>query len=146
MTAATLALPVSAQDSGKITEDPLELTIHFHFRDKYVYSEKWPVEQKAAEITNIHVRNVASLATTSSRDAFNLLIASGNLPDIVGGDANGGLKEDFIRYGLEGAFIPLDELIEENAPNLKAFFDSHKEIRNAISGPDGKLASSARHQ
>ncbi|MGQ2917797.1 extracellular solute-binding protein [Rhizobium oryzihabitans] len=139
ITAATLALPASAQDSGKITEDPLELTIHFHFRDKYVYSEKWPVEQKAAEITNIHVRNVASLATTSSRDAFNLLIASGNLPDIVGGDATGGLKEDFIRYGLEGAFIPLDDLIEENAPNLKAFFDSHKEIRNAISGPDGKL-------
>lgn len=77
------------------------------------------MEQKAAEITNIHVRNVASLATTSSRDAFNLLIASGNLPDIVGGDATGGLKEDFIRYGLEGAFIPLDDLIEENAPTSR---------------------------
>ncbi|MBP1842883.1 putative aldouronate transport system substrate-binding protein [Rhizobium petrolearium] len=133
------ASPGWSQETTKITDDPLELTIHFHFRDKYVYSEKWPVEQKAAELTNVHVRNVASLATTSSRDAFNLLIASGNLPDIVGGDASGGLKEDFIRYGLEGAFIPLDDLIEEHAPHLKAFFDGHPEIRRAISGPDGNL-------
>jgi putative aldouronate transport system substrate-binding protein len=141
LTAPNLVIPnlAWAQEAPKITEEPLELTIHFHFRDKYVYTQDWPVEQKAAELTNIHVRNVASLATTSSRDAFNLLIASGNLPDIVGGDATGGLKDDFIRYGLEGAFVPLNDLIEENAPNLKAFFDSHPAIKASISGPDGNI-------
>lgn len=140
MLGTAMSAPVWAQeDQYRIVEDPLELTIHFHFRDRYVYTEDWPVEQEAARLTGVQVRNVASLATTSSRDAFNLLIASGNLPDIVGGDASGGLKDDFIRYGLEGAFLPLDDLIEEHAPNLKAFFDSHPDIRNAISGPDGQL-------
>lgn len=131
---------VLASDQGtRIVEDPLELTIHFHFRDKYVYKEDWPVEKKVAELTGIQVRNVASLATTSSRDAFNLLMASGELPDIVGGDATGGLKDDFIRYGMEGAFIPLEELIAEHAPNLKKFFDEHPKIRQAISAPDGHI-------
>ncbi len=141
---ATCALlqsdPVYAEDAAtKITDDPLELTIHFHFRDKYVYTEDWPVEKTAAEWTGIHVKNVASLATSSSRDAFNLLMASGNLPDIVGGDVTGGLKDDFIRYGMEGAFLPLDDLIEENAPNLKKFFDEHPIVRQAISAPDGHI-------
>ena len=141
---ATCALlqsgPAYAEDaSTKITADPLELTIHFHFRDKYVYTEDWPVEKKAAEWTGIHVKNVASLATSSSRDAFNLLMASGNLPDIVGGDVTGGLKDDFIRYGMEGAFMPLDDLIKENAPNLKRFFDEHPIVRQAISAPDGHI-------
>jgi len=138
---AALALPGAgqAQQAAKITDKPLELTIHFHFRDKYVYREDWPVEKKASELTGIKVKNVASLATTSSRDAFNLLMASGDLPDIVGGDAVGGLKDDFIRFGLEGAFVPLDELIAAHAPNIKAFFDAHPQIRQAISGPDGKL-------
>lgn len=129
-----------AEDAAtKITDDPLELTIHFHFRDKYVYTEDWPVEKKASEWTGIHVKNVASLATSNSRDAFNLLMASGNLPDIVGGDVTGGLKDDFIRYGMEGAFMPLDDLIEENAPNLKKFFDEHPIVRQAISAPDGHI-------
>ncbi|MCM2477746.1 extracellular solute-binding protein [Rhizobium sp. CG5] len=137
---ALQAVPLRAQDAGpQIVKDPLELTIHFHFRDKYVYTENWPVEKKAAELTGIHVRNVASLATSSSRDAFNLLMASGELPDIVGGDVTGGLKDDFIRYGMEGAFLPLDELIAENAPNLKKFFDEHPVVRQAISAPDGHI-------
>jgi len=135
-----LTAPAFAQEEGyKIVDEPLELTIHFHFRDKYVYSEDYPVEKEAARLTGIQVRNVASLATTSSRDAFNLLIASGDLPDIVGGDATGGLKDDFIRYGLEGAFVPLDDLIAEHAPNIKAYFDAHPQIKQAISGPDGQL-------
>ncbi len=140
LTAALAApLAVSAQETTRIVDEPLELTMHFHFRDKYVYTQDWPVEQVVAEKTGIHIRNTASLATTSSRDAFNLLIASGNLPDIVGGDAGPTLKDDFIRYGLEGAFVPLDDLIEEHAPNLKAFFDSRPDVRQAISGPDGHI-------
>lgn len=137
MTTALLAQPAIAQDtSQRIVEEPLQLDIHFHFRDKYVYSGDWPVEKAAAEATGISLNGVASLATTSSQDAFNLLIASGDLPDIVGGDR---LKDKFNLYGQQGAFIPLDDLIDEHAPNIKAFFDENPILRQAIAAADGNL-------
>ena len=50
-----------------------------------------------------------------------------------------GLKPQFIRYGLEGAFIALDDLINAHAPNLKRFLDANPEVRQAITAPDGHI-------
>ena len=126
-----------AEDDYKIVDDPLELTIHFHFRDKYVY-RRLACREAAAEATGIRVKNVASLATNSSRDAFNLLMASAATCQIsCGGDRM--LKDDFIRYGMEGAFLPLDDLIAEHAPNIKKFFDEHPDLRQAITAADGNI-------
>ncbi len=115
---------------------PLDLTIHMHFRDKYTWREDWPVATELTRLTGVRLRNVASTATASSRDAFNLMLVSGNLPDIVAGD---GLKPQFIRYGLEGAFIPLDDLIDAHAPNLKRFLADNPDVRKAIAAPDGRI-------
>jgi putative aldouronate transport system substrate-binding protein len=130
------AAPVAAQEDYKIVDEPLTLDIFFHFRDKYVYRNDWPVEIAAAEATGIHLNGVASLATTDSHEAFNLMIASGDLPDIVGG---GTLKAEFNQYGMEGAFVPLNDLIAEHAPNIKAFFDAHPDLWKAIAAPDGNV-------
>ena len=107
-----------------------------HFRDKYVWREDWPVARELTRLTNIQLKNVASMATTSSRDAFNLMLVSGTLPDIVGGD---GLQGAFIRYGMEGAFVPLETLIDSHAPHLKAFLDRNPDVRRAITAPDGHI-------
>ena len=115
---------------------PLDLTIHMHFRDKYVWREDWPVARELTRLTGVRLRNVASMATTSSREAFNLMLVAGHLPDIVGGD---GLKTQFTRYGMEGAFQPLNALIASHAPNLQQFLDAHAGIRRAITAPDGNI-------
>lgn len=130
------AAPAAASEEYRIVEEPLTLDIHFHFRDRVVYRNNWPVEKRAAELTGISLNNVASLATTNSQEAFNLLIASGDIPDIVGGNT---LKDDFNQYGPQGAFLPLNELIEEHAPNIKAFFDAHPELFKAAQASDGNL-------
>ena len=77
-----LASPVRAQDATehRIVDKPLELTIHMHFRDKYTWKEDWPVAQEVARLTGIKLKDVASKATANSREAFNLMIASGGLP------------------------------------------------------------------
>lgn len=129
------ATPAFAADY-KITQKPLTLDIHFHFRNRVVYDNDWPVEKRAAELTNIKLNNVASLATTNSQEAFNLLIASGDLPDIVGGNR---LKDKFNQYGQEGAFVPLNDLIDKHAPNIKAFFDKNPNLEAAITAADGNL-------
>lgn len=76
------------------------------------------------------------MATTKSEEAFNLLIASGDLPDIVGGSS---MKNNVNTYGPEGAFVPLNKLIEEHAPNIKAFFDANPDVWASIKASDGNV-------
>jgi len=134
--AGGLIQPAAAADDHKIVDEALTLDIHFHFRDKYVYDNDWPVEKRAAELTGIKLNGIASLATTESDDAFNLMIASGDIPDIIGGN---GLRDEFNQYGMEGAFQPMKDLINEHAPNMRAFFDKFPELEQAITAPDGDI-------
>jgi len=136
----TLAIPAaiaaSADGAYDVTNGKnLTLDIHFHTK-KYVYDNNWSVEKEAARLTNVHLNNVASMATTKSEEAFNLLIAGGNLPDIVGGSM---IKPNVNRYGPEGAFIGMNDLIDKYAPHIKAFFDKHPDIRSSIRAADGEI-------
>ncbi len=119
-----------------VSKDPLELSIHMHFRNSYVYDEEWPVFQKAAELTNVSLTGVAPSSATDTQEVFNLLMATGDLPDIVEGN---NLQDDFIKYGLEGAFLPLEDLIAEHAPHIQAFLDEYPYVQTFASGPDGHM-------
>ena len=130
-----------------IVEQPLELKIHLHFRDRFTWNEDWPAAKELFRMTNIKLINTANKSAINSAEQFNLMMASGYLPDIVGGEFTGSasMKDVLIRYGIEGAFIPLNDLIDEHAPNLKAFFETHPDIKRAISAPDGKIYYTASH-
>jgi putative aldouronate transport system substrate-binding protein len=114
----------------------LELTIHLHFADKYVWNDEWPVAKELTRRTGVRLKNVSNRVATKSDEQFNLLIASGSLPDIVAGDNR---KDDFIRFGMEGAFLPLNKLIEQHAPHLRAFLEANPKVRQAITAPDGNI-------
>lgn len=124
------------QMGSKIVDETLELSIHMHFRNAYVYNEDWPVFKKAEELTNIRLKGVAPSSATDTQEVFNLLMASGDLPDIIEGN---NLQDDFIRYGMEGAFVPLEDLIAEHAPNIQKFLDEHPYVKTFASGPDGHM-------
>ncbi|HPY44672.1 MAG: extracellular solute-binding protein [Spirochaetales bacterium] len=69
-----------------------------------------------------------------------LLFASNILPDaFYGQDILTDI--DIIRYGSEGLLIPLNDLIDEYAPNLKAIFDAKPHYRQQITAPDGNIYS-----
>lgn len=127
-----------AQSLSKISAEPITLDIHFHYHDrlKAVYNNDWGVEKQASSITGISLNNVTVKNAVSGNEAFNLLMASGELPDIVGGT---GLRERFNQYGPSGHFLPLNNLIEEHAPYLKSYFDNNPNILKAISAADGNL-------
>ena len=46
--------------------------------------EKWTVFQKAAELTNVSLEGVTSSANTDATSAYNLMMASGEVADIIG--------------------------------------------------------------
>ena len=80
----------------------------------------------------------------SSDDGWNekksLLFASNTLPDAFYGQDI--LKDvDIIKYASQGMLIPLNDLIDEYAPNLKAILDANPQYRKQITAPDGNIYS-----
>ena len=126
------------ENTPKASSEPLELDIHFHYHERRnaIYSNDWPVEKLASELTGVSLNNVTVSDIDKGNESFNLLRASGDWPDIVGGT---GLKEKFNQYGPMGYFLPLQELIEEHAPNIQAFFKDKQHLLNAISASDGNV-------
>ncbi len=137
-----MTLPAFADGHLKVVDEPLELTIQMNHARYPVYDETWPVEIEARKLTNIHLindtvgANMRTSENTGRTEALNLMLASGHIPDIVGSSR---IKDFVNQYGPEGAFLPLNDLIDEHAPNLKKFFSERPEIQSAISAADGNF-------
>ncbi|MCB2053676.1 MAG: extracellular solute-binding protein [Geminicoccaceae bacterium] len=124
-----------AENDHRIVDEPLVLTIHMHWPRAQGYDENYPVERVAREMTGIHLKDAtAGRNSTDSNEAMNLLLAKGDMPDIVGGHL---IQQPVNQYGPEGAFLPLNDLVEEHAPHIQAFWDSHPGLQEAISSYDG---------
>ncbi|MCT8161745.1 sugar ABC transporter permease [Pseudoruegeria sp. SHC-113] len=134
--------PALADGHLRIVDEPLELTVQMNHARYPRYEESWPVEKIASELTGIHLKdatvgaNTRTDENTGKTEALNLMLATGNVPDIVGSSR---LKDFVNQYGPEGAFIGLNDLIEEHAPNLKAYLDERPEIRAAIQAANGEM-------
>jgi len=142
LTGTALSTPVFADGHLQIVDEPLELTIQMNHARYPVYDENWPVEQAARALTGIHLiddtvgANMRTDENSGKTEVLNLMLASGDLPDIVGSSR---LKDFVNQFGPEGAFVPLNDLIAEHAPNMQAYFDSRPEIASAISAADGNM-------
>src|SRR5690606_14265687 len=70
----------------------------------------------------------------------NLLFAANELPDMF---LRANLTNtDIARYGQqEQMLIPLEELIEEHAPNLRSIFEQYPEVKKSVMAADGHIYS-----
>lgn len=90
--------------------------------------------QEAFKNTNIKCIGVANDAISDTNQEFNIMLATKPLPDII----FGGTKR-LNKIALEGAMMPLDDLIEDYAPNIKEYFKDHPELKLGSLAADGKL-------
>ena len=128
---------VFADGHLQISDSKVELSVHMHHKRYTSYNEDWPVEQAACAITNVCLKNATIGSNTkNSGEAMNLLLASGKIPDIVGTSK---IKDVVNQYGPQGAFMPLNDLIDEHAPHLKAYFDERPNVRSALTAADGNM-------
>lgn len=90
------------------------------------------------EMTNIDITWDEYL-TDAVEEQRNLSLVSGNLPDVyyLANFPN----TDIYRYGQQGVFQPLNDYIEEYAPNLSQLMEDNPEIRSSITFPDGNIYS-----
>ena len=117
-----------------ITEKETELSIFAMDSGKALNTE-WPIFKKATEMTNIRLKNVASQNQTNQTEAYNLLVSSGQLPDIVSYMDTAVLE----RLGMEGGLVPLEDLIEKYAPNIKKFWEQNPRYKKDAIAADGHI-------
>ena len=93
--------------------------------------------QLMEEKTGCHVDWVHP-ANGAEQETFNLMIASGDLPDMIVANwqtVPGGVGS----YASDDIIIPLTDLIEKYMPNLSAFNKEHPEIKKQYTLDDGEI-------
>lgn len=70
-------------------------------------------------------------------DRKQLMLASGDYPEVI---LNGALtKDEQMKYGKQGVFIPLNDLIDKYAPNFKKIMNDLPYVKSSITAPDGNI-------
>jgi putative aldouronate transport system substrate-binding protein len=100
------------------------------YNDSEVYKE---LEKR----TGIHIEFIHP-ASGQEKEQFNLMIASGDLPDIIGSYPSyypGGVDKAI----EDGVYLRLNELIDEYAPNYKNLRESNKDIARETITDSGNI-------
>ncbi|SFK99082.1 putative aldouronate transport system substrate-binding protein [Paenibacillus sp. 1_12] len=91
--------------------------------------------------TGIHIDFIhpASMDAAAIKEQFNLMIASGDLPDLIYynwiNDFNGGPNKAI----KDGIILPLNDLVDKYSPNLKKFMSSDPKANKQLRTDDGTL-------
>jgi len=144
--------PEPAEQSGNAAETPAEGgKVVFPLGDKVTLKavahkpplapsdfNEQPLLQELEAKTNVHIQ-WDTVGDADYIEKRNLLLASGSLPDFF---FSGRFSDtELVRYAQDGTLIPLDDLIENHMPNLKAILDARPDIKAQITAPDGKIYS-----
>ncbi len=88
------------------------------------------------KMTNINVEwNDVSREQLAEKK--NIILASGEYPDVFYGSRFS--SSDLQKYGQQGVFIKLNDLIDNYAPNIKRILDQNPDIKKAMTMPDGNI-------
>ncbi|WP_078393555.1 extracellular solute-binding protein [Shouchella patagoniensis] len=122
-----------------IVKEPIELTFFTgksepnsnNFEETYVWSTY-------EDMTDIKV-DFQLNAFDGLSERRNLVLTSGDYPDAFYSARLS--SSDLATYGEQGILIPLDDMIEEFAPNFHAALEKHPDMRKGLTMPDGHIYS-----
>ena len=94
--------------------------------------------QRLEQETGVHIEwNMSSEDGWKEKKG---LLFAGELPDAFYGQ--GILSDvDVIKYGNQGMLIPLNDLIDKHAPNVKKLLEENPEYKKQLTAPDGNIYS-----
>jgi putative aldouronate transport system substrate-binding protein len=97
----------------------------------------WPHYEKK---TNVHW-DLTQIDNTVWNDRKSVLIASDDYPDVFWGPTFS--NSEIMNYGKSGIFIPLNDLMDKYADNIKYIManDAPPEVNKFIKAPDGNIYS-----
>ncbi len=92
---------------------------------------------KIAEETGVSI-DWELIPQASWAEKKNLTIASGEYPDAFFGPFSLS-QDDCQKYGADGVLIPIDDLLEEYAPNISAVMEEYPAYKGFITSMDGNI-------
>lgn len=121
-------------EGSLITEKPTTFKI-FSLFNGMPFDPEWPVFKEIAANTNISLSSIIPKSTSDELSAYNLMISSGELADIVCYSS----ISDLEKLGRDGGLIPLNDLIDEHAPNIKKQLEENEVFRKTAYSADGMI-------
>ncbi|HBT71908.1 MAG TPA: ABC transporter substrate-binding protein [Lysinibacillus sp.] len=119
-----------------ITKEKIEVD---GFAAKFFASQDWNnlmLWEEYEKMSNIHI-NWTTVQTEVLADKKNLLLAAGNYPEIFFASAFS--KTDLIKYGQQGVFLPLNDYIDQYAPNFKKLLEEYPSVKQGVTMADGNI-------
>ncbi|MFV0400756.1 MAG: hypothetical protein ACK5LX_09105 [Oscillospiraceae bacterium] len=89
------------------------------------------------DYTNVELNFVMAPSANDITTTLSTLMASGETPDIL--LSNNFSPEQQMLYGEQEIIMDISQLVENNAPNIKNFWDTNPQIKNAVTFPGGKV-------
>lgn len=122
-----------------IVEEPVTITLMS--RRAATSAEDWNQVGAAKEAqarTNIEV-DWGLVAEEAAEERRNLLLTSGDYPEAF--YRTGVPGGDLAKYGEQGVFVALNDLIDQYMPNLTARLEESPALRTGLTFPDGNIYS-----
>ena len=114
-------------EGSLVSAEPKEFTIFLNFNNM-PFDPSWQVWQEVAKRTNISLKGTISKTNSNEEEAFNLMLSSGQLADIIGYvDAS-----ELEKLGRDGGLVPLNDLIDQYAPNIKKVLEEDERYRQEM--------------
>lgn len=134
-----------ASVAGFATEYPLTEsgdTFRMIIRIRPLHSDANDMElfKQMEALTGIHVEWDQIQQAEYDEKKNLILSANTDLPEAFFGKFSLNAA-DLVNYGSQGVLLPLNDLIEEYAPNLKALFERRPDIKQMCTAPDGNIYS-----
>lgn len=117
-----------------ISKEPITLTFMKPAIQDDADMDKMPILADYEKKTNIHIEwNTPQAA--DFEDKYNLLMASGQYPDAIFSVP----ETDIEKFGQQGLFIQLNDLIDQNMPNLMDVLSTNANAKKIITTDEGKI-------
>lgn len=88
------------------------------------------------EMTGVHIEWDQYSSSMDGNEAFNLLIASDDLPDII---SSGHSTQRIVMCAEGDIILPLNDLIEKYGVNYKKALEEQPQYRDMLTAPDGNI-------
>lgn len=126
-----------------LSKEPVTFTLFLvNMGGNRVYNSEWLSWKEIAKRTNVKLEGVVPLSNSDRKSAFNMMMSSGELADIIAWNDAAQLES----LGRDGGLIPLNDLINKYAPNIKKYLDSDPRYSQVAYSLDGNIYQIPRIQ
>ena len=124
------------EEGYPVVKEPITITVTGKLSSNEDPWEGLAQVEYLSELTGVNLE-MTGIHSEAWAQQKGLMLTSDDLADlIISADYT---KEEYFKYGEEGLFIPLNDLIEKYMPNLKALLEEYPEIKAMMTNADGSI-------